>query len=154
MVSAHMNLSKVGPTARGIMHKSQVHLSHFLLSLNSVFYLCELDSQNSARLWLIMLTIVPHLSGSTGLVISWLTIYLGLITLTWQDVIGPRVWDYPFNTNSLLRGCWHGPMNGYHVFLLADLAADVGKWISATWHMWGPLVSILYQGGAHMTDMD
>jgi hypothetical protein len=46
MVSAHMNLSKVGLTARGIMRKSPVHLSYFLLSLNYVFYLYELGSHN------------------------------------------------------------------------------------------------------------
>jgi hypothetical protein len=46
MASAHMSHSVMGPTAREIMRKSQVCLSYFSLNLNSVFYLCELGSQN------------------------------------------------------------------------------------------------------------
>jgi hypothetical protein len=36
-ISAHVNHNRVGSTVRGTMRKSQVHISHSLFDLNSVF---------------------------------------------------------------------------------------------------------------------
>jgi predicted proteasome-type protease len=50
MASAHMSRSMMGPTAREIMRKSQVHLSHSLFNLNSVFICVNLVHITGMRL--------------------------------------------------------------------------------------------------------
>jgi hypothetical protein len=59
-------------------------------------------------------------------------------------------WCGPVGECHVAYPCWHGLTRCCHVSLSGGVAADVDQQVSATWHVWGPLVRYPRQCGSHL----